>query len=483
MYRSHIALLQLSTLVSVSLLASSCGLLAENAEQSDGAVARKGDVHDAGLKKTGSTIKPQIGTKEQVSAKPVVPQKPVKASFPARTLGLRLKRSIVVRSGPSLDAEKLGTVAAHTIVGWNSAVKAEGCETRWIAIEPKGWVCEGYLEPVKKRPRGVELPKLGTAESVPGTYGKVIGEEAVVVTIKDGAIISESGILGASTVRKRGLTMIEELPYWKIDGGKYIAEESLRLHKPSEFGGTRLQGVVPPTFPLAFAYSSNRPGDWVVVRNDKDQKVRRLKARALVSIKEEKIAADGHVSRYQIGDNEFVLAKDLRLIELHEPPDRTGPHERWFDIDLSTQVLVAYEGTLPVYTTLISSGTRKNPTETGIFRIWIKFSETTMSGRMGESDAYSVATVPWTQFYENDFALHTSYWHNSFGQQRSHGCINLSPKDARFVYFWSDPQVPIGWSMANSSTQSPGSIVRVHSKADPDPEYKGRAKVVYDARE
>lgn len=425
---------------------------------------------------------------EEIEAPPknpstIVVAKSGKALFPKSTLGLRLNRSIVVRSEPSLDSEKLGTVAAHTIVGWRDATTADGCETRWIAIEPKGWVCEGYLEPVKRVPRGIELPKLGTGESVPGTYGKVIGEDAVVVTIEDGAITSEDGILGASTVRKRGATMIGEIPYWKIDGGKYISEELLRLHKPSEFGGTRLQGVSPFEMPMAFAYSSNRPGDWVTVRNDKDQKVRRLKARAVISIKDTVLSGDGKPSKYRIGENEFVLAKDMRLVTLYDPPVRTNEHERWFDIDLTSQILVAYEGKLPVYATLISSGTRKNPTETGIFRIWIKFSETTMSGRMGESDAYSVATVPWTQFYENDFALHTSYWHNRFGQQRSHGCINLSPKDARFVYFWSDPQVPVGWSMANSSTQSPGSIVRVHSKADPDPEFKGRAKKVYDARQ
>ncbi len=137
---------------------------------------------------------------------------------------------------------------------------------------------------------------------------------------------------------------------------------------------------------------------------------------------------------------------------------------------------------MPIYATLISSGTRKNPTPTGIYRIWIKFSETSMSGRMGESDAYSVATVPWTQFFYDDFALHTAYWHDYFGQQRSHGCINLSPRDARFLYFWSDPQVPPGWSMGNASDATPGSMVRIRSAQDPQPAFQGRALRVYEAR-
>ena len=101
---------------------------------------------------------------------------------------------------------------------------------------------------------------------------------------------------------------------------------------------------------------------------------------------------------------------------------------------------------------------------------------------MGESDAYSVAKVPWTQFYENDFALHTSYWHDRFGQKRSHGCVNLSPRDSRFLYFWSDPQVPVGWSMANGTIDTPGSIVRVRSRKDPDPAFKGYALRVQEAR-
>ncbi len=411
-----------------------------------------------------------------------IPSPVKKAEFSDGTRGLRLKRSIVVRAEPSLEGEKLGTVAAHTIVGWNEQVVAPGCEGRWISIEPKGWVCDAYLEPMPRFPGGTELPKLRGAERVPGSYGKVIGPDAVVVTLRKGKIISESPILGASTVRKRGMETIDGEVYWKIDGGKYILQSSLKLHKPSEYQGKRLQGSSGMDLPVAFAYSGNRPGDWVGIWDGHGKQVRRVRPRTVLPVLGTKKNSSGKVTHYNLGEGEFLLARDARVVNKQEPPPTTGKWERWFDIDLASQVLVAYEGALPVYATLISSGTRKNPTETGIFRIWIKFSETTMSGRMGESDAYSVATVPWTQFYENDFALHTSYWHDRFGQQRSHGCINLSPRDARFVYFWSDPQVPKGWSMANGTTDSPGSMVRVHSKADPNPEFKGRGKRVYEQR-
>jgi hypothetical protein len=172
----------------------------------------------------------------------------------------------------------------------------------------------------------------------------------------------------------------------------------------------------------------------------------------------------------------------VRLAELTAPPPTTEPGERWIDLDLDRQVLVAYEGELPVYATLVSSGKKKTPTTTGIFRVWIKFAETDMSGQMADEEAYSVSTVPWTQYYAKDLALHTTYWHDKLGLQRSHGCVNLAPTDARFLYFWSEPDVPAGWTMAHGLVERPGSIVRARSAADPSPAFKGYAVRVYEAR-
>ena len=107
-----------------------------------------------------------------------------------------------------------------------------------------------------------------------------------------------------------------------------------------------------------------------------------------------------------------------------------------------------------------------------------------MKGLNGE-DPYSVATVPWTEFFspEKGLALHTAYWHDQFGHQRSHGCVNLAPRDARWLYFWSDPQVPPGWTSSVGVVELPGSVVRIRSAADPSPEWKGYAKKVVEARQ
>ena len=142
-------------------------------------------------------------------------------------------------------------------------------------------------------------------------------------------------------------------------------------------------------------------------------------------------------------------------------------------------VYLLFEGDVPVYATMVSTGAKDTPTETGIYRMWVKESEADMKGLNGE-DPYSVATVPWTQFFspEKGLALHTAYWHDRFGIQKSHGCVNLAPRDARWLYFFTDPQVPPGWSMAAGVVEQPGSIVRVRSKDDPDPPVKGYAQKV-----
>jgi hypothetical protein len=193
--------------------------------------------------------------------------------------------------------------------------------------------------------------------------------------------------------------------------------------------------------------------------------------------------ASGAPTAYRIGDGAWLAAADVHVFRPEPPPPNLNDGERWIDVDLDDQILVAYEGSHPVYATLVSSGAKATATETGLYRVWMKESEADMKGLGGE-DPYSVATVPWTQFFAplQGLALHTAYWHDEFGHPLSHGCVNLAPRDARWLYFWSDPPVPPGWTMAQGAALAPGSIVRVRSLADPTPEVKGYAKVVEAAR-
>jgi hypothetical protein len=68
--------------------------------------------------------------------------------------------------------------------------------------------------------------------------------------------------------------------------------------------------------------------------------------------------------------------------------------------------------------------------------------------RRGSSD-FELRDVPWIQYFASGYALHGAYWHDVFGIARSHGCINLAPIDARYVFQWTDPPVPPGWHGIN----------------------------------
>jgi hypothetical protein len=408
---------------------------------------------------------------------------PELAPYPPHVRSLRLRRSVAVRLEPHPEGKRLGTVAQDTRVAYRGARVAPGCDTRWIEIEPRGWLCDSQLEASTREPIGVELPRLARGELVPGSYGK-LSRQARIVTWREGKLLGERALSGSATVRRLDEAIIRGAPHWRIGKDEYVKASEIKPEQPSSFGGIRLGDDTGLELPLGFALGKTNPFGRVTVWTGPDRatRARLLAPRAVVRLLEAITDEAGNPAAYRIGEGEWLSAEDVRVVEPAPPPPETMLGERWIDVQLDRQVLVAYEGARPVYATLVSSGARKTPTETGVYRIWIKFAETDMNGQMGGEEAYSVATVPWTQFYAKDLALHTTYWHDKLGTPRSHGCINLAPRDARFLYFWSEPDVPRGWTMAHGVVELPGSVVRVRSNADPDPEIRGYATRVAEAR-
>lgn len=151
------------------------------------------------------------------------------------------------------------------------------------------------------------------------------------------------------------------------------------------------------------------------------------------------------------------------------PSVATGDR-RWIDISIGKQSLVAYVGQRPVYVTLISAGRGglgskddSNPdgerTVRGTFMIHDKAISSTMDGDEDRADSYELLDVPFVQYFHRGFALHGAYWHDEFGRRRSHGCINLSPRDAAWLFEWTDPQVPEGWHAVQNKQR--GTVVVV----------------------
>lgn len=169
----------------------------------------------------------------------------------------------------------------------------------------------------------------------------------------------------------------------------------------------------------------------------------------------------------------WVKLSDL-AVSGAQPPEDLGPDEKWIDVDLDKQLLVAFEGKRPVFATRISSGRRNPydaqhdyPTPTGSYRIREKHVTTTMDGDLAADGPYSIEDVPWVMYFKGSYALHGAFWHDSFGYPRSHGCINMSPADARDLFFWVDPHLPTGWHGAYSSGESRGTRIVIHEAKKP----------------
>jgi hypothetical protein len=132
----------------------------------------------------------------------------------------------------------------------------------------------------------------------------------------------------------------------------------------------------------------------------------------------------------------------VRLAQARPRPDGIGPEEKWVHVDTLEQVLTAYEGDRLVFATLVSTGREHWETPTGHFRVWLKLRHGEMRGHRA---AYLVEEVPHALFFGGDTALHGALWHDRFGTAVSHGCINLSPADAAWLFRWAPPELPERW--------------------------------------
>ncbi len=151
------------------------------------------------------------------------------------------------------------------------------------------------------------------------------------------------------------------------------------------------------------------------------------------------VEAEG-VSWYLVGPGEWVNSIKARRAYFDPTLPQEKELDRWISVDLEQQILYVYERGDLKFATLISSGMEPFYTKPGLFQIYNKLSLETMQGAFeaDRSDFYYLEDVPWTMYYDEARALHGSYWRTMFGYPQSHGCVNLSPSDARWLFNWAN---------------------------------------------
>ncbi|NMC69652.1 MAG: L,D-transpeptidase [Myxococcales bacterium] len=334
-----------------------------------------------------------------------------------------------------------------------------GCSSLWVEVYAEGWVCGTDLVASPLPPDAVALPELPAGQITPYPCAFAREEGApVFARLSDAAIeYSERWLEGGFAIAVRRKVFYQGQRFYRSAGGLYVRASDVFLARPSMFHGEEIRDreLLGWTFrPSTRAYDGLPDGRRVSFSSVPRQTVFRLTAEHEVR----------GVTYLQTSDGKYVRASDLRRPTYLDPPVPVGPHDVWFDVDTSQQVLVAYRGEEPIFATLISSGRRGHATPRGTYRVWAKL----VTGRMAneepedpEEKPYYLEDVPWVLYFNDDIALHGAYWHGAFGQVRSHGCVNLAPLDARWVFDRAQPALPRGWWSILPSPDDPGSVVRV----------------------
>lgn len=317
-------------------------------------------------------------------------------------------------------------------------------------------------EPKKAEPEKAEPEKAEPKEDAPPTVVAAAEPEPepeppVVVPFSPDDPWLEQGFY----VSLAGKLTEEGKTWWRTARNGYLPAGNAYKHSPKDFQGVELGED--SDFPLGFAMAKE-PRLNELTDDGKLKFAKKVERRTFLDLTDE---TEINGRTYMMTTEGLLIRKDhVRFVEPQPIPEGVQPWERWIDVSLDKQILVAYEGDRPVFVTLISSGRKGTPEEsfetpTGRWRIRAKHVSTTMDGPTATDGNYSIQDVPWTMYFHESYALHGAFWHDGFGRVRSHGCVNLGPSDARWLFNWTTPFLPEGWHGVFAHDGSPGTTVVV----------------------
>jgi hypothetical protein len=309
-----------------------------------------------------------------------------------------------------------------------TAAAAANC---YVYSEAVGYVCD--TDPA---PSAFIAPELRHDSILPGRkYGRLVDNIDIYAEPgMDSPIVRNAGDGYLwHRIEDTANNQAEGRLWYMIDPGEWVRAEDIKLGTSSDFTGFEV--LAQPERPFGwllvdFQYS-DAPGE------EPSSTAIKLPRYTFVEVYDAVVDDEGWIW-YDIGYGRWMKQIYLSIIEHNPRPAEVGENEYWVEVDLYEQNFVAYEGDRMVYAGLVSSGLNRWPTWEGLFQVWEKHIETNMVGAEGKVDYYVNEDVPHTMYFDFDIALHGAYWHDRFGYKHSHGCVNMPPRDAEWIYFWSE---------------------------------------------
>lgn len=339
----------------------------------------------------------------------------------------------------------VGSVQRGTAVAARKAKSTEPCHDNgeagsWYEI-PGGYVCSASGYAIGARAESLSPPQRlpDLSQPVPFPFVKVTTPSSI--RYDDPATDKEA--IAEYQTKAYFLAVDKEL---EVDGKKWIKTvydefvqaDELKPVEPTRLVGEKLGASNP--LPIAFVYGDPAGVEVECEKSGRFSACGRADKHSRFSVRGAEKSG-----RLQRPDGKWVSTEHLRVIRKIARPQGVPADARWVHVDLSQQAFIAYEGNTPVYTSLISSGISGFDTPNGLHRVYRKYVTKTMRGPDPDAGRYRVEEIPWVMYYDGNYALHGAYWHDNFGDVRSHGCTNIAPADAKWLYEWGTGDMPPGW--------------------------------------
>jgi hypothetical protein len=273
--------------------------------------------------------------------------------------------------------------------------------------------------------------------------------------------------------------------FWRTQSGGLVPAGPLSIWgRWSDFRGVVMDGT---TVHVPYAFMNSQSGFLYTISSNGrvaslTRRVPRHRGIQLAANSEPVVIGENRYWRTEADPNLAVKEVNVGIAIQRPRPSWVRADERWIDIDLATQTLTAFEGDRAVFATLVSTGKRsyneieRYNTPTGQYRVYSKHITTTMDGDTAMAGPYSIEDVPWVMYFHESYAIHGAFWHEQWGWRMSHGCVNMAPNDARWLFFWANPPLPDGWHGVFQGDTESGSPVIVHMGDRPPRPYRRRER-------